>query len=492
MRLTIPVRVATFVSAVSLSAYACGEPTNLVAGIPASLTLVPSTLTLKAIGDSETLTATVYDAEGTVIVATVLFEPSDPSIITVSATGTVTATGVGAATVTASLGDLTKTSDVNVFPVGTDVGKVSGDLQSAVVGTPLPAPLVVEVSDPGNNPVPGIEVTFSVIAGGGSLSVDSDTTDANGQASTVLTLGTGAGTGHRVAAAAGGVGRTEFSATALPDVPIDEMDDIPLLGKAMAYGTIQGGDHQNVLSIGPNYWREMVRAYLACVSFADAQAGTVLDALDASAYAENTIVVFWSDHGQHLGEKRHWRKQALWEESTRVPLAIRLPKSVNGGQSCDRAVSLIDIYPTMLELCNLPNVKGLEGTSLLPQLEDPATRRIEPAITTWHYKNHAARSLNFRYIRYRDGTEELYDHRSDPNEHRNLAGDPKYARIRKKLGAYMPKNDAMPSSMKDGGTDSFGRKVEKLRSDGVPDWLGTETVRPPKKQRPKLAPTNGR
>jgi iduronate 2-sulfatase len=258
----------------------------------------------------------------------------------------------------------------------------------------------------------------------------------------------------------------------MPDVPSDELDDIPLLGKAMAYGTIKGGDHRNVRDIGPHYWREMVRAYLACVSFADAQAGKVLQALEASPHAENTIVVFWSDHGQHLGEKRHWRKQALWEESTRVPLAIRLPNSTNGGQDCNRAVSLLDIYPTMLDLCNLPSVKGLEGISLLPQLEDPATRRTEPAITTWYYKNHAVRSLNFRYIRYRDGTEELYDHRSDPREHRNLAGDPKYARIKKNLAASLPKNDALPTSMEDGGTDSFGRKVERLLSAGVPDWLG--------------------
>ncbi len=260
----------------------------------------------------------------------------------------------------------------------------------------------------------------------------------------------------------------------IPEVPADEMDDIPLLGKAMAYGTIQGGDHRNVLDMGPDYWREMVRAYLACVSFADAQAGKVLNALAASPHAENTVVVFWSDHGQHLGEKRHWRKQALWEESTRVPLAIRLPKSTGGGQRNDRAVSLIDVYPTLLDLCNLPEVEGLEGTSLMPILKDPAVRRIEPVITTWYYNNHAARSLNFRYIRYRDGTEELYDHRSDPNEHCNLAGDSQYARIKEKLGTYMPTNDAVPASMKDGGTDSFGRRVEMLRTKGVPEWLGTE------------------
>ena len=112
----------------------------------------------------------------------------------------------------------------------------------------------------------------------------------------------------------------------IPQVPSDEMSDIPLLGKVMAYGTIPGGDHQNVLEVGPEYWREMTRAYLACVSFVDEQAGKVLDALDASPHANNTVIVFVSDHGQHLGEKRHWRKMALWEESTRVPLAIRVPE----------------------------------------------------------------------------------------------------------------------------------------------------------------------
>ena len=263
----------------------------------------------------------------------------------------------------------------------------------------------------------------------------------------------------------------------MPEVPADEMDDIPPLGKAMAYGTIEGGDHRNVLDIGPNYWREMVRAYLACVTFVDAQAGKVLRALEESPYADNTIVVFWSDHGQHLGEKRHWRKQALWEESTRVPLAFRLPQSANAGQSSDQPVSLLDVYPTLLELVDLPSVEGLEGTSLLPQLEDPAAQRSEPAVTTWYYKNHSVRDLDFRYIRYRDGAEELYDHRSDPNEHRNLAADPDYAAVKERLAAYMPKRNAVPASIESGGADSFGRKVEKLRSEGVPEWLGEDPER---------------
>lgn len=258
----------------------------------------------------------------------------------------------------------------------------------------------------------------------------------------------------------------------MPTVPDDEMDDIPLWGKALAYGTIDGGDHHNVLRMGPDYWREMVRAYLACVSFVDAQAGKVLDALENGPHAQNTIVVFWSDHGQHLGEKRHWRKMALWEESTRVPLAIRLPNETSGGEICHRAVSLLDIYPTMLELCDLPDVAGLEGLSLVPQLQDPKTRRIEPAITTWHYGNHAARSLNFRYIRYRDGSEELYDHRKDPHEHHNLANDSDLASIKQKMAAKLPTKNVIPKSIKEGGTDSYGRRFQQLRDEGAPDWLG--------------------
>ncbi|MDE0107151.1 MAG: sulfatase [Bryobacterales bacterium] len=264
----------------------------------------------------------------------------------------------------------------------------------------------------------------------------------------------------------------------MPSVPPGEMDDIPLLGKAMALGTLQGGDHRNVLDIGTNYWTEMVRAYLACVTFVDAQAGKVLRALADSPYADNTIVVFWSDHGQHLGEKRHWRKQALWEESTRVPLAVRLPKSVNGGQSSSQAVSLLDVYPTLLDLIDLPAVNGLEGRSLLPLLEDPSARRVEPAVTTWCYNNHSVRGLNFRYIRYRDGTEELYDHRADPGEHRNLAADSEYEEVRARLAAYLPEKNAVPKAIQEGGSDSFGRKVKGLLAEGVPGWLGKDPAQP--------------
>ncbi|MGB0578621.1 MAG: sulfatase-like hydrolase/transferase [Limisphaerales bacterium] len=258
----------------------------------------------------------------------------------------------------------------------------------------------------------------------------------------------------------------------VPDVPKDEMDDIPLHGKAMAHGTIKGGDHWNVLDVGPNYWREMTRAYLACVSFVDAQVGKVLDALEKSPHADNTIIIFWSDHGQHLGEKRHWRKQALWEESTRVPLSIHVPGMITAGADCDRAVSLLDVYPSLIELCDLPAMEGLEGVSLVPQLSDPKASRGRPVVTTWHYDNHAVRGPRWRYIRYRDGSEEFYNHKSDPGEHRNLAADPKFAKLKERYIKYLPKKNALPRSMKDGGLDTHGRRVEALQKNGIPDWLG--------------------
>lgn len=259
----------------------------------------------------------------------------------------------------------------------------------------------------------------------------------------------------------------------MPEVPERELDDIPLWGKAMAYGTIQGGDHFNVQKIGDGYWREMVRAYLACVSFVDAQAGKVLDALENGPNASDTIVVFWSDHGQHLGEKRTWRKMALWEESTRVPLAIRVPGASKGGARCTSPVSLLDLYPTINELCGFPAVESLEGVSLVPQVMDPTLIRYKPVVTTWQYNNHAVRGLNYRYIRYRDGSEELYDHRTDPGEHTNLASDPNLTSIKKKLAAALPVRNVMPSVLESGGVDSYGRKFEFLRDQGVPGWLGT-------------------
>lgn len=117
---------------------------------------------------------------------------------------------------------------------------------------------------------------------------------------------------------------------------------------------------------------------------------------------------------------------------------------------------------------------GLEGTSLIPQLLNPKLKRVIPVVTTWQYNNHAVRSMNFRYIRYRDGSEELYDHRTDPREHHNLAGDAAYLAVKERLAKAIPTRNKKPSSLESGGNDSYGRKYEMLREQGVPVWLGAE------------------
>ncbi|TWU37909.1 Choline-sulfatase [Novipirellula aureliae] len=256
----------------------------------------------------------------------------------------------------------------------------------------------------------------------------------------------------------------------VPEVPKDELNDIPLYGKAMIYGTLPKGDHKEVLDLSPTYWQELVRAYLACTTFADDQVGRVLDALDASPYADNTIIVLWSDHGQHLGEKRHWRKQALWEESTRVPLFFSVPGMTTHGDLRDQPVSLLDIFPTLTELCGLPK-QELDGVSLVPMLKDDDAERGAPVVTTRYHGNHAVRSLDWRYIRYRDGSEELYDHRMDPGEHVNLASNPEFAEELKTHRDYLLNNEAAGDADADFPKDSYDTRVEQFQKKGLPDWL---------------------
>jgi len=180
-----------------------------------------------------------------------------------------------------------------------------------------------------------------------------------------------------------------------------------------------------------------VRAYLASISFADAQLGRVLNALDVSPYAEETIVILWSDHGWHLGEKQHWHKSTLWEEATRVPMIISAPGFSSG--ICKQPVNLIDLYPTLNDLCGFSSPAKLDGTSLVPQLRQPLTKRGRPSITEFRKGNASVRSERWRYIRYADGSEELYDHADDPNEWTNLEGEPEHASVKRNLASWLPK-----------------------------------------------------
>jgi arylsulfatase A-like enzyme len=223
----------------------------------------------------------------------------------------------------------------------------------------------------------------------------------------------------------------------LPRTLDNDLDDVPLAGRRMAKPE---GDHRKVVEA--KQWEKAVQAYLACISFADAQVGRLLDALDRSEYAGNTIIVLWSDHGWHLGEKRHWRKFALWEEATRVTMMVVAPGVTKENQRCTRTVNLMDIYPTLVELCGLLPKPGLEAVSLAPLLRDPEAKWDFPSVTTHGRNNHAVRNERWRYIRYEDDGEELYDHEADPLEWKNLANDPQYVSVKAELGKWLPKVNA--------------------------------------------------
>jgi arylsulfatase A-like enzyme len=184
--------------------------------------------------------------------------------------------------------------------------------------------------------------------------------------------------------------------------------------------------------------RDVVRTYLAAVSFADAMVGRLVAALRESPRAAETIVVLWSDNGLHLGEKGHFGKRRLWEEATRIPCVISAPGVSRPGGVCTRPVSLVDLFPTLVELCRLEFAGPLDGESLVPLLRDPHAPRERPALSTSGKGNHAVRSERWRYIRYRDGAEELYDHDTDPDEWHNLAEDPRYAPVRAELARWLP------------------------------------------------------
>jgi choline-sulfatase len=190
-------------------------------------------------------------------------------------------------------------------------------------------------------------------------------------------------------------------------------------------------------------WRPLVRAYLACTSFMDSQVGRVLEALKATGHDRDTVVVLWSDHGWHLGEKGITGKNSLWERSTHVPLIFAGP-GVTPGARCARPAELLDIYSTLVHLCGLPEKKGLEGHSLQPQLRDRRAARPWPAITTHNQNNHTVRTERWRYIRYADGSEELYDRRTDPNEWANLARGARYAAVKRDLARWLPRTNAEP------------------------------------------------
>lgn len=219
----------------------------------------------------------------------------------------------------------------------------------------------------------------------------------------------------------------------LPPYRDDDLNDLPAAGVRMARPE---GDHAEMLKSGR--WKEAVQGYLAAVSYCDAMVGRLLDAFDKSAYATNTIVCFWSDHGWHLGEKHHWRKFALWEEATRSPMIWVVPGLTQPDSRCDRPVDFMSIYPTLTDLCQIPRPAHVQGESIRALLANPQAAWDTPALTTYKFMNHAVRSENWRYIRYADGGEELYDEAIDPYEWSNLAAKPEFNLKVAELGKWLP------------------------------------------------------
>ena len=225
--------------------------------------------------------------------------------------------------------------------------------------------------------------------------------------------------------------------TVLPAIKVDDRDDTPRFSWYLHWKL---PEPRLTWVREHNQWRNLVRSYLACTSFVDAQVGRILDALGASGLADNTFVVLWGDHGWHLGEKGITGKNTLWERSTRVPLIFAGPGIAQGAKVGSPA-ELLDIYPTLLELTGTPARSDLEGVSLAPQLRDARAPRSRPAITSHNQGNHGVRSERWRYIRYADGAEELYDMHRDPNEWTNLAGRPEHAGVIAEHRRWLPKVD---------------------------------------------------
>lgn len=227
----------------------------------------------------------------------------------------------------------------------------------------------------------------------------------------------------------------------LPKTLPTDLDDLPPEAKKV----INGKYHQQVTQAG--LWKQAVQGYLASIYYADAMVGELLDALDKSEYADNTIVVIFSDHGWQLGEKQHWRKFGLWQNILNSVLMIKSPESAPGltegstnSTRCEANVSLEDIFPTLTELCGIAKKEGISGTSLVPQLKDPKTKRTLPVISCFGEEHISVIENHWHYILYDGKEEELYHMKNDPEEWTNLASDSQYTAIKQKLKAMIPEH----------------------------------------------------
>jgi arylsulfatase A-like enzyme len=231
----------------------------------------------------------------------------------------------------------------------------------------------------------------------------------------------------------------------MPVFDPDDLDDLPpgsiAFIKRPQYRWMSTFRHEEQRD--PQFFESAIRGYQAACTYADFQLGRLLDALEAEEQDENTLIVVWSDHGYHLGEKDHWEKFILYEKTTHIPLIMAVP-GLEKGRMISSPVSLIDIYPTLSDLCGLPLPDHLEGQSLAPLLAGRVKSTSKPVITTYGMNNHAVRSAEYRYIRLADGSEELYHSTKDPHEWDNLSGDPAYRSLMDEMAGWIPGYNAEP------------------------------------------------
>lgn len=234
----------------------------------------------------------------------------------------------------------------------------------------------------------------------------------------------------------------------LPIIHEHDLDDMPWLGRQVAiagYQAMEKGHYKNITERG--HHRDIAKAYLAACAFVDAQVGKVINALDKSPHKDNTIVVLFSDHGWGVGERFHFKKWGLWDDTTHIPYIVHVPGMTQSGSQTQAGVDLLDLYPTLVDLTGVSKpCQKLDGKSLRPLLENPNSYWERPALTTFGQNNYALRTPIWRYIRWSNGSEELYDHRNDAHEWYNVADRPEFKKIKQNLSKWFPHESVMSVS----------------------------------------------
>ena len=246
----------------------------------------------------------------------------------------------------------------------------------------------------------------------------------------------------------------------LPAVPSDDLNDLSQYAIDLTNLEHVSPTHEWVTGAGQ--WEHAVQSYLASVTFADHCLGLVLDALEKSKYADNTIIALFSDHGFHLGEKERWAKRSLWEDGTRVPVVVVAPGH-KASQKTNRPAELLDIFPTLLELAGLPKDETQEGQSLVPLMKNPKREWKHPAITSFGLGNYSIRSTNYRFIQYFDGSRELYDLRDDPHEWKNLIENPKMPQVIQEHASFIPQKQHPILPGNSTGHKAYGAANAKIK-----------------------------